>query len=111
MLSSIGFLFHKGSENRVSSYQGTIDQNYPCWPGMMITTCISCLTTDVPDKQHAAAAKTNQKNSGGAEEGEMQACNMSHQPPRILHAGIHLGERCIGHQEGPCVRPNMGQAT
>jgi len=45
---------------------------------MMITTCMSCLTTDVPDKEHAAAAKTNQENSGGAEDGEMPACNMSH---------------------------------
>ena len=55
----------------------------------MITTCMSCLTTGGPDKEHGAAVE---KLIGRIQEGpkseEMPAYNMSYQPPRILCAGI-----------------------
>ena len=78
-----------------------------------MTTCLSCLTTVSPDKEHRAAAETNWEDSGRAERREdmpvhSMSCNakleefgrgqkeeggddMSCQPPRNPPAGIHLG--------------------
>ena len=45
---------------------GTIDWNCPPWPGMVIATYMSCLTTVGPDKEYGDALKTNQEDLGGA---------------------------------------------
>ena len=55
----------------------------------MIATCLSCLTTGGPDKEHGADTGKSQE---GAKEGGLD------QLPIVLFSGIHL--RCLCHQEG-----------
>ena len=73
-----------------------------------MTTCLSGLTTEGPNKEHSAATakkkkkKPNRENLGEAKRREeMPAQNMSCQPPRNPHAGIYLGWEMTCHQEGP----------
>ena len=75
------------------------------WPGMMITTCMSCLATAGADKE------TNQENLGGAKRGRRhQSIIYPTNLPESFSTKSILAERGTCHQEGPWVRPNMGQA-
>ena len=69
--------------------RGTTDWDHPPRPGTIVTTCMSYLTTEGPGKGH----RTNKLPPTGriqkTSKGEISV-QMSHQPPRILLAGIHL---------------------
>ncbi|XP_036686333.1 uncharacterized protein LOC118883517 [Balaenoptera musculus] len=70
------------------TYLGTIDQNCPPWPGMIITTFTQ---KEVPIRNMMLPQKTNQENLGGAKRREeTPAHNTSCQPPRNPPTGIHL---------------------
>ena len=40
-----------------STCYGTADRNFPPWPDMVITACLSCLTLGVSNKEHSAATE------------------------------------------------------
>ena len=75
--------------------EGTLDQNRPLWPSGTIATCMSCLTTGRPDKEHGTALKTNREDLGGANRRE-ERTNLS---GSLVLESI-LAERCTRHQEG-----------
>ena len=74
------------------------------WSGMMITACMSCLTTGGPNQEHSAAPQNltwgkfwrGQKEGGDA---PPQYCP-ANVPGLFLLESI-LGERYEPHQEGP----------
>ena len=95
---------------------------------MMITTCLSCLTTGGPDKRkQGAVTKSNQENSGGAKGGRTRqpiVCLVKKLTQKNLGGAKRrreevlcpanlpessslesiLVETCTRHQEGPGVR-------
>ena len=83
----------------------TTDQNCPPWPGLIVTTCMSYLTTGGPHKKH----RTNNLPSTGIiqerskEERRCQSLRPTNLPPSFSLESI-LAERCTRHQEGPWVR-------
>ena len=73
--------------------RGTSDQNRLPWPGMIVATCMSYLTTGGPGKEHGTnklppTGRIRERSKG---ERIQTPVRMSYQPPRILLAGIHLG--------------------
>ena len=71
---------------------------------MLITACLSCRTTGGPDKERSAAARKLTGRIRQGPKGRPTSLPESSSPECILAEG------CTHHQEGPWVRPNMGQA-
>ena len=71
--------------------RGTTDGNRPPWPELIVTICMSYLTTGVPGKEHGTNKLSPTGRIQEGSKGERTPVNMSYQPPRILLAGIHLG--------------------
>ena len=75
----------------IPTVKGNTDQNRPTWPGKIVATCMSYLTTGGPGNKQNWQAITNRKNLGKVKRREEMPVHMSYQPPRILLTGIHLG--------------------
>ena len=76
----------------------------------MITTCISCLTTRGPGKEHNAVAENWPAEFEKGPKGGRRL--RSTYPINLAETSVLksiLAERCAYHQDTPWVRPNMGQ--
>lgn len=91
--SNVRDTFSSGDERAEAgkgrSVRGHADRNRPPWPGAAVTICMSYLTTGGPGKER----RTNKPSPTrriwkGLKETPV---HMSHQPRRLLLAGLHLG--------------------
>ena len=69
------------------------DWNGLPWPGMIITTCMSCLTRGGPNKENGAV--TGKLMGGAKRKEEMPAYNMSSNLPEALTLESILAERDV----------------
>ena len=80
---------------------------------MKITACIRCLTAEGPNEQHGTnklLPEPAEKYRRGQKREERPAHDISANLPETLMLESILSERCVYHQEGPWVAPNMSMS-
>ena len=75
-----------------------------------MATCTRCVTAGGPDKEHGAATENSWGEFGRGQK-EEGGDDIPANLPEALALEFILAARCVHHQEGPWVRPNMGQAS
>ena len=85
--------------------RGTTDWNCPSWPGTIVTTYMSYLTTGGPGKEHGTNKLLPTRKFWERSKGERrcQATCLTNFPDSFLLESI-LAEWCASHQEGPWTR-------
>ena len=85
--------------------RGTTDQNHPPWPGMMVITCMSYLTTGGPGKERRTnkPPPTGRIRERSKEERRCQSICPTNLSESFSLESI-LAEWWVCHQEGPWVK-------